>query len=266
MEIEIPQLIAYLLAWFGTISGVWFLFEKAESVLTQGSISTLAAFLRRAEIKTPNAVPATFIRLFDGVLGENLFTLSAFLRSFLVSSFSVTLVAMFWMIQSPDASLAGIWIAPLLSLAFGVLANLVPDYLSLIQTRMFLNFLEGMTSTSALILVVIADAIFTSMLSYASIVFFVTIAGEPVPSLYALVQFRDSNNFFLSIFWYSAFFTSLWLWLYIISAYIVRGVNSLNRSLFLFKNSFDIDGKPLRVMGLFAVGMVSVVFLVIPFL
>jgi len=71
---------------------------------------------------------------------------------------------------------------------------------------------------------------------------------------------------FFGIYFYSTFFTSVWLWIYAISGFIVKLAQKLNIGLTWFKGKFDINQKPLRSMALVSIMIVTIIFVVVPFL
>lgn len=51
------------------------------------------------------------------------------------------------------------------------------------------------------------------------------------------------------IFFYSTFFTSVWVWLYVVSGFALRMTESIRTNVSRAKAVLDIDDKPLRSIG-----------------
>lgn len=65
-----------------------------------------------------------------------------------------------------------------------------------------------------------------------------------------------------SPFFYSAFFTSLWLWLYALSVLVSRALVKANAGVGFLLNLTDVEEHPLRALGFVSILPVSLVFLV----
>lgn len=83
----------YLLAWGATTGGLWFLFEKAESSLSEQFRHQVTRWLRSEDIRTRAwAIPEQFAGLFDLVFTSRHWSRECFYRSCLASSAAVIIV------------------------------------------------------------------------------------------------------------------------------------------------------------------------------
>ena len=65
----------------------------------------------------------------------------------------------------------------------------------------------------------------------------------------------------LSVFFYSAFFTSVWLWLYAASVLVSRVLLRMNSGVGFLLRVTDVEKQPFRSMGFVSVIIVSGLFL-----
>ncbi len=83
--------------------------------------------------------------------------------------------------------------------------------------------------------------------------------------MFILAYFGAWATLIGGIWFYSTFFTSVWLWLYVISGLIVKVGIFSGILIGRMRGIFDIDNKPLRSMGLVCILFVSIIFLIVPF-
>ncbi len=75
-----------------------------------------------------------------------------------------------------------------------------------------------------------------------------------------------SNQANMGVWFYSTFFTSVWVYLYVISGLIVKAGSFIEILGSFIRKIFDIDNKPLRSMGYVCMVLVSLIFLIVPFI
>lgn len=203
--------------------------------------------------------------------------LPSFGRSVLVSFVSLLALAMVWafnkasVLQILDrgemSSNAAEQSLVLLGVYGGatILSNWIPDYLSLIQSRLILGRMAKANGWVTRLAWLVLDAVATGLIAFASI-YFVFKAALPFVSPYMDVEIGcfepgtfhldDAWDFFIAgvtfqsppatlnfdvsgVYLYSTYLTSIWLWLYLGSAFIVRALrlvkatNASTRSMWL---------------------------------
>ena len=62
------------------------------------------------------------------------------------------------------------------------------------------------------------------------------------------------------LWFYPAFFTSIWLWLYAGSGFILKAARRFDIGFEWFNRKFDIEKKPLQSIGLVAGALVAIVY------
>jgi hypothetical protein len=176
----------YLMAWAATTGGLWFLFEKAESALSDEGRQQVSSLLRSDVQESISSIPRQFAHLFDRVFGERHLTLRCLLSSALASTTGVIVVTALWIAfafpiegieYNPElgmfdtrttVDLAGALTDALaVGLVFSVLINALPDYISLLETRFLLRKLERGGRLGRLL---VLDLALTAALSYAAVI------------------------------------------------------------------------------------------------
>jgi hypothetical protein len=71
---------------------------------------------------------------------------------------------------------------------------------------------------------------------------------------------KGQNRFDFYILWLPTFFTSIWLWLYAGSGFLLKFARRFDKSLGWFNRRFDIEHKPLSSIGLVAGGLMALVY------
>jgi hypothetical protein len=285
----------YLLAWATTTGGLWFLFDRAERVATAEFGKRARGWLTGGEVGGwLQSLPSGFASLFDTVFGRRHFSLRCVSASAGASLLSVlTLAALAVAVLGPSGSQAGDSLLQRIGAAlliFG-LVNLIPDYLSLLETRWLVRVIGARQSLFAMVLLLVADLLITGAIALAAI--FITAVGFPAlatgpagPSVMDIVTgwlpnlgstlwqlltfepdvvFRGGNNVMafsgrLSVFFYSTFFTSVWLWLYAASVLVSRVLLRMNSGVGLLLRVTDVENQPFRSMGFVSVLIVSALF------
>jgi hypothetical protein len=178
-------------------------------------------------------------------------------------------------VDAQGASIAG------MVLMVATLLNFVPDYTSLLETRWAIRWMGRAGRLGRLIAV---DALVTALISLFSIGLFYAVVvapsmgrsfaiGELLVSVfwppYAPLTAENSEAFglvLLSISFYSAFFTSAWLWLYALGTILARLLVRMNSGIGFLLRVTDVERQPFRSMGFVSVLIVSGLFLLgLPF-
>ena len=358
----------YLMAWAATTGGVWFLFEKAETALSEEARQSVVGWVRQSDFKSGlNSIPDQFSMLFDRVFGERHLSLRCFASSALASVISMLIVlalwlAIFWPVETLHYAGDGEFTRETVQIALGslvgagldlavpmaVLMNIVPDYLSLLETR---AVLAGLERGRRILPGVTLDFLLTTGLSAAAVIVVGVFALDAPPPSSALVdlakldpaygvpdvlalsgsveptmpdtsrseirafqtqgdeayarcrasrarlsveeasdalcssisvfvgdgfRFESLRGFPLNGFWrrgsggsiglpfgiffYSAFFTSVWLWLYAASVLVSRVLLRMNNGVGFLLRVTDVERQPFRSMGFVSVIIVSALF------
>ena len=73
-------------------------------------------------------------------------------------------------------------------------------------------------------------------------------------------QQLDHASEIKAIYWYPAFFTSIWLWLYAVSGFLLKAARRFDLGFQWFNSKLDVEKKPLQAIGLVSGAIVAVVY------
>jgi hypothetical protein len=235
--------------------------------------------------------PETFARMFDRVFGTKHLSWICFYRSSIASLTSLLIACLcFW-------SLRPALFHPMISLfkshwlvwaCIIVAANVLPDYISLLESRYVLSKMRrGQASSdkirwAAIVIgLLLADLVITLFLAalasqLASRLWELAYSWILIPqaqkrgSIYAaLARLQYAVNSAVltpllggrSWFWiYPALFTSIWLWLYASAGFLLIAARRVDVGFRWFNRHFDIEHKPLSAIGFVAGALVALVY------
>lgn len=266
----------YVFAWATATGGLWFMSEKAERALSQDTRRRVVTWVKKADFHgTPESLPSQFVFLFDRVFSEKHWSLRCFLRSCLAS---VAALAVSYALLRPtfqrftDLGEAG----PATELAGGIvfsafLLNVIPDYLSLLETRWLLGVAHRRAWRFRRILtldVLITLAIFfVSTLSILLILGFILFKGtgfDDRGDAYWAGRFVGAimaGPVLPAAVLASTFFTSVWLWLYAASVPISKTLTRIGGGVGFLLQVTDVEHRPFRSIGFVGVVILSLLFL-----
>lgn len=280
MELSIHPIIIYCASWFVSMAGVWALFERAETVASTEVKVAISNWLRNIDIAGAEQWPSMFARMFDRVFGKRHLSFRCFFRSAFVSLTSVVLLTLIWIATHPDR-VKEIFVdpGPGVFIAFGFVGlclNLFPDYLSLLKSRIIIHYMGFRSSNVRIVMLLITDFLATGfivVMAVTALVFiFVTWGQEPEflwSDIWNVViggfGFSRSEFSVYGVFFYSTYFTSLWVWLYALSGFLLKLTRYFGVTINMLKKFLDIDNKPIRSIGFVSMLLVTVVYIILPF-
>ena len=282
---------SYWLAWITTVGTLWVLFSRAEAIASHDLKLKVKRWLRQDHDGDghPTSWPQMFIGIFDAVFGEKHLTWKCFLRSCLASFIAISICFSLWMVLRFDHFLIsfhsmGWWDLAYIVILGGVICNFIPDYVSLLETRYLLNWIQQRPSLGLHVVILLVDVLITGFIFIASIIVFtltvrlLTIGMDATLSDISVIP----ENFFkmiktlvfieevgvgysgisiLSVFFYSTYFTSMWLWLYLLAGALSRLVVGGLATIQWTKRFVNIDEKPILSIGTMSILLVSLGFL-----
>lgn len=77
-----------------------------------------------------------------------------------------------------------------------------------------------------------------------------------------LFVFAGDINGIIGIFLYSTFITSLWIWLYVLGALFVRGLNAAGALKGRLGQVINLEDKPLSAMGSTLIALSTAIYLI----
>ena len=149
-------MLIFVGSWLSITAGIYGLFDKAGKVLKKEARDYIAIWLMGADLPADLKWPSMFASLFDRVFTERHLSWRCFFRSSVASFAAVVVISLTVAAVDPSISLTLPTVDPTISvglfegvfliylLLFSLVINLLPDYLSLYETRLAL----GSTSES----------------------------------------------------------------------------------------------------------------------
>ena len=266
---ELPSVLVIGASWVTITGGVWALFERAETVVSPEIKAEITLWLRNLPAATMSASwPATFARVFDRIFGSRHLSWQCFLRSAVASLISIVIVTLIWAAVRPSEmksfiaaeSIVFVLGAPILS---GLVVNVVPDYASLLETRFVIGRMKNCDSR-AVIAWLLFDTIASAaifMLPYAAFIVIISYLADDTSIADSVVRIlRDVPEYILplhaktdslpdGVFFYSTFFTSVWVWLYAVAGFALRLTQAVGVGASHLTAVLDVEQKPLRSLG-----------------
>jgi hypothetical protein len=249
----------------GALAGiVWKFFERVESVLTDQTKLEIAVWLLGVKVgQKVGPWPDTFAKVFDRVFGESHLSWKCFWRS-VTASVGITLIVFIIAKVNPVYPFY-LGDAPFIFTAI-LAINVLPDYVSLLETRWLLSYMQRSRDGFVWLGLVLLDFVLTTIIGLLAVNYFGDIAfNQGVPKIHSWVSkpFFMVKMFFSLRMWYyfyPAFFTSIWLWLYAGSGFLLKAARRFDIGFDWFNRRFDIEKKPLQSIGLVAGALVAVVY------
>ncbi|MCK5311472.1 MAG: hypothetical protein KAJ62_05155, partial [Desulfobacteraceae bacterium] len=168
-------------------------------------------------------------------------------------------------------------------LVFAVFTNFLADYLSLLESRFMLNILMKHYSKTKVIVILFLDTLATVILWIIPAMlalFVITILFHHdvkishlydfmqslIPTTFELVHMvigleDDKNPIFLRILLCSSFFTSVWLWLYLIGGGVIKLWSSFNKGRITLFSKLNIANYPVTSIGFVVCLVITIGFI-----
>jgi hypothetical protein len=209
----------------------------------------------------PSSWPRPFIASFDKFFGEKHFSWRCFLKSCIASFAFAVLTCLFFYIwhhkslyEALQENTDNKW---LLAIRFGtypLILNFIPDYIALLKSRAIVYYLgtHNVGTKPPTIRIILFDLFINFIISSTALFLFCIMTGyqiedkqrfwiRPIPDpgmpdpplgepFYLTIRYTV-HDFFVgavffynsfSIFFYSTFFTSVWIWSFVVAGFIIK--------------------------------------------
>jgi hypothetical protein len=270
---QLPFFLVNVVGWLGFVGAIWALFKMADEALSSEAKNRFAKWLLRVDSKAALGWPEFFADLFDSVFGTRHWSLRCFLRS---SIASVVFVMLLFTIRSglyPDAPFSILAHSTAhrsirliyLSVIGAILFNLIPDYLSLLETRFMVRLMKKVKRPIILCTLLLVDAV-ASYLIFVSFAMVIIVVIFDAP--FILPSVREEALVFweglilkspIGVLGYTTYFTSIWLWLFFFSCLGARFYAAAGRSWQRLVPFLDVEHKPVMAVGFIVCIVVTVV-------
>jgi hypothetical protein len=200
-----------------------------------------------------------FDELFTRFFGTKHLSRKCVWRSFVLSAILLTTLLLIWVSKKPfslEVWYSGLAEKRLLILTVLVACGCVADYLSLWKTRILLinsyilrNFLTAMVVVA--VDIVATGLVYLIVLSIATYLF--DWVAETPRSL--VFELKDACEAILDpetpmrICFFAALLTSAWLWVYLITAYVLHAANGIPTLVTALSKVLDFEKHPVRTIG-----------------
>ncbi len=267
-------------SWFLVTGLIWKLFERVEKAATDEAKKVATSWILSFDpANNLSRLSEIFGNSFDSVFGTKHLSWKCFKRSSIASCLAALIFLSIWCFIRPSEAIQVVFGGELVIAIAGffswiLLFNLVPDYISLLQTRLIVQKLKGGFSSKLLWLIV--DLVLTlsiSIVAWCGIILFSSSKGVDFERLYVVmldIVIPLSNKDFDVLFppgivFYSTFLSSIWLWLYIISVFLIRISSSIDSTFNLIKKYLYRPEQPFTSLGAVSVLIITILYaLVIP--
>jgi len=249
------------------------LFEWSEKSLKRERAAELWRWLQGGGIEAQLATwPGLFVAMFDGLFGERHLSVRCFLRSAIMSVVIVAALALFWFFHAEEADRAYFCADELLYFVPVIVAvNVLPDYLSLLQTRAMLRVMCAAPLRGLVFSMLVLD-----LIASMAITFLVggVLRGlvnqldqgvfEPLDLITAwpidmAMQFfgygvglESERGISIGVFVYSALWTSVWVWLFALVSVLARAGGTITVLRSLVFRWVKVEETPYRAIGVIA--------------
>ena len=274
----VEKIFALAGTWATMMGGIWVLFQAAEKTATPDGKKRVSDWLKNLAAKSISETivesPKWFIEMFDRFFGEKHLTKRCFFMSSMASFISVFVITIIWVIlfqaQAQEFSyLFQLTLDRILFEAFiiALILNILPDYFSLLETRYILKNMER-GSLKRLTMILFLDVIFSGGIFILFALFFFYILGDlnldeiTINTIFEdFIFFEQKTSRNLSVFFYSTYFTSIWMYLFMISSIITKVLYSFGKIGNWLMSFFDITKKPFQSIGVFSMVFITLIFL-----
>lgn len=265
----------------GTIVSIVFcFFEFVQKSASKNILEKIAAWIKGVELPDADNWKNTLLNLFDTIFGPRVFKKTFFKRSCIATAISILLtevilaIVFFFIVALTEDDSKG-FVAILIFLSFAFIpaftVNFLPDYLSLIETKLCIKEMALYSSAKALVFFIFLDFFLTT----AIYLLYLSVVGATVGILSQLELFKfkvpyiEQNVSSAIGMWvflgaligvFSTYLTSIWIWLYGFSGLLLKFLYGLGGPILWLRDNFlDIDEKPIRSLGI----VCSIILLII---
>ena len=254
----------------GIVTGTAKSFSWLDGMLNDRGRKAIAHWLMNApEDASHDSWTNVFPSLIDRVFGPRVLSIKFFLRSCVASAIAILVVSVIMIrgIEGWDWDTARTEIPQLLIFSIG--SNMLPDFCSLVLSRAVLRMMERWPTPGAITVLLGLDTALTGCIGLVSgnLGLFVMLIGTQNQVTLRQVLGNLLETEFLGeatlreaglsgamiismrIFFFSAFFTSVWVWLYVVSGVLLKMIRRVGMVWRNVSPYLDIEKRPLKALG-----------------
>jgi len=222
--------------------------------------------------------PSHFVKLFDfiflkkeylssGYKVKNYISFTTFIKSCFASFIGFLILILIGATVGPEefknSLINGSYVDFVWFFIFGAFINLIPDYFSLIQTRTIIELFKQSDSLIKSFGYIFLDLMLTILIFILGYSIFLIIgaiyfefdinitSGFSVYEKWKEISWVGNGGFnLLGLYFYTSFFTSLWLWVYGLSNMLFYIFSKTDKPIEIIKYILPIEDKPFRSIGI----------------
>ncbi|MBF0383759.1 MAG: hypothetical protein HQL69_22305 [Magnetococcales bacterium] len=287
---EIKDLITTWAAVVGTILAI---FVYCENIINNKTKKEISSSLLNWELPTNiNRWDGNFTVLFDSIFGEKHLSKKCLSRSLIATIISFLFFSILFHLSGATGVESvlfqnGFTFAPILIVVFIVTINLLPDYISLLQTRLFLDWIISSTNTIKFFLLLALDFILSLTIFFACYfmaifllegIFDEIMRGrmpeidisrtfsiwlDQLDRFFSFDYRKSSKNIFILVSLSTTLSTSIWYWIYFIGGWTIRILGLFPKCVLLMSKIFQIEQKPVQTIRFAFVVIITLFFIVL---
>jgi hypothetical protein len=257
----------------GTVLGV---FELGEKLASQPAKDALSKWLLTFDVRKAGALPNGTREIFEWVFGKRHFSTECFIRSALFSLGAMVVVGIIMFLISPAEVLPPERDLALVLIALWLPWSILIDYVSLFKTRLILDFLIriGRTNIFSAVIVfvdyVLYRVIFAVGMAIVAMATFFVYNWQNSYNFSEIISYSIHNILFNfiwtmplfvqeielpSVFFWSGFAPSIWMWLYVLALFVTRALLRSERIVNWLRWFLDVEKNPFRSIGAVAAAL-----------
>ena len=274
--------LAFFGTWITLVGGLVSFFQESGKSLTPESRDAVRGWLLESDLsQRAQQWTETFRSLFESVFTASHWDWTCFLRSALASVGMIAMsllimIAFGWttayqvaILDTTDSVALGVF----LTILFVGVINILVDYLSLYQTRRVIGWMTQTDQPWRHGLLLALDAGLTFVLplvvmSGIQAIFVIVSGGLDAVNLSSVIEIPEfilSQLYtapVLQAMYVSTFFTSIWLWLFVLGGWLIRAFNSALAQIQWLSALMDIESQPMKALGVILAVVVTMIFIV----
>lgn len=285
-DVGFVEVLSFFGTWIAVCVGLLVLFREGEKVMSGESRAAVSDWLLRENFAVRQSNwPKTFVALFDALFTKKHLSWVCFRRSALTSVLVITLLFVgflgFGLLTAPT-SLSGLAEIGML-LGIPIALNVVIDYASLFETRWILGRMGESEHSFVHLLYLGIDLVLTGLcvilpvsilqifglgvmteFSMLSSAFWYQMFSALLNMAELFITFTEAElgqiPRVMSVMLFSTLFTSVWVWLYVVSGALLRVIRPVLEGLNWLKYHLNVEARPVHAMGMLLAVLVSMGF------
>lgn len=255
--------------WVAIVAMLIAFFEALQNTATEDTKQITALWIKKKSLPDhPGSLRFQILLIFDSLFDSRIVSIKFLCRSLFATLIGISFSVIIWVIiylYTGEFDKLGakdpLWSIVIL---MAIIFNFIPDYFSLIETRMVIGEMQKHNTKASIIFFIIFDFFLTTSI-YS---LYVTLVGSLFSVVYTnnyfpLINKHIITGLFVALFLgiFSTYLTSIWVWIYSITGIFLRMLSLIGKPFFLLRDKIlNVDEFPFRVMGIFSSILFTIFF------